>query len=28
MKVKESLNMAFDESPPPTKLSPLDDDDV
>ncbi|GKC94334.1 copia protein [Tanacetum coccineum] len=28
MKVKESLNMIFDESPPPTKLSPLVDDDV
>ncbi|GKA95934.1 hypothetical protein Tco_0818029 [Tanacetum coccineum] len=28
MKVKESLKMAFDESPPPTKLSPLVDDDV
>ncbi|GKD86393.1 hypothetical protein Tco_1357547, partial [Tanacetum coccineum] len=28
MKVKESLNVTFDESPPPTKLSPLVDDDV
>ncbi|GKA36867.1 retrovirus-related pol polyprotein from transposon TNT 1-94 [Tanacetum coccineum] len=28
MKVEESLNMIFDESPPPTKLSPLIDDDV
>ncbi|GJW60973.1 hypothetical protein Tco_0110308 [Tanacetum coccineum] len=28
MKVKESLNVTFDESPPPTKLSPLIDDDV
>ncbi|GJU90216.1 hypothetical protein Tco_1302639 [Tanacetum coccineum] len=28
MKVKESLNMTFDEIPPPTKLSPLVDDDV
>ncbi|GJY29844.1 hypothetical protein Tco_0405611 [Tanacetum coccineum] len=28
MKVKESLNMTFDESIPPTKLSPLVDDDV
>ncbi|GJS53978.1 hypothetical protein Tco_0627340 [Tanacetum coccineum] len=28
MKVKESLNLTFDESPPPTKLSPLVDDDV
>nr|GEX18035.1 integrase, catalytic region, zinc finger, CCHC-type, peptidase aspartic, catalytic [Tanacetum cinerariifolium] len=27
-KVKESLNVTFDESPPPTKLSPLVDDDV
>nr|GEX00336.1 reverse transcriptase domain-containing protein [Tanacetum cinerariifolium] len=27
MKVKESLNVPFDESPPPTKLSPLVDDD-
>nr|GEV72297.1 hypothetical protein [Tanacetum cinerariifolium] len=27
MKVKESLNVAFDESRPPTKLSPLVDDD-
>ncbi|GJY47841.1 putative ribonuclease H-like domain-containing protein [Tanacetum coccineum] len=26
--VKESLNVTFDESPPPTKLSPLVDDDV
>ncbi|GJW66980.1 hypothetical protein Tco_0121404 [Tanacetum coccineum] len=26
--VEESLNMTFDESPPPTKLSPLVDDDV
>nr|GEV28877.1 copia protein [Tanacetum cinerariifolium] len=26
MKVKESLNVTFDESPPPTKLSPLVDD--
>ncbi|GJT53699.1 retrovirus-related pol polyprotein from transposon TNT 1-94 [Tanacetum coccineum] len=25
---KESLNVTFDESPPPTKLSPLIDDDV
>nr|GEW29941.1 alpha/beta hydrolases superfamily protein [Tanacetum cinerariifolium] len=25
---KESLNVTFDESPPPTKLSPLVDDDV
>nr|GEV87977.1 Gag-Pol polyprotein [Tanacetum cinerariifolium] len=28
MKVKESLSVTFDESPPPTKLSPLVDDDV
>ncbi|GJR95952.1 retrovirus-related pol polyprotein from transposon TNT 1-94 [Tanacetum coccineum] len=28
MKVEESLNVSFDESPPPTKLSPLVDDDV
>ncbi|GJV60459.1 retrovirus-related pol polyprotein from transposon TNT 1-94 [Tanacetum coccineum] len=28
MKVKESLNVTFDESPRPTKLSPLVDDDV
>nr|GEX66644.1 hypothetical protein [Tanacetum cinerariifolium] len=28
MKVKESLNVTFDKSPPPTKLSPLVDDDV
>ncbi|GKG09112.1 hypothetical protein Tco_0337858 [Tanacetum coccineum] len=28
MKVKESLNVTFDESPPPTKLSPLVNDDV
>nr|GEW89080.1 copia protein [Tanacetum cinerariifolium] len=28
MKVEESLNMTFDESPPPTKLSPFVDDDV
>ncbi|GJU58698.1 hypothetical protein Tco_1236464 [Tanacetum coccineum] len=28
MKVKESLNVTFDESPSPTKLSPLVDDDV
>ncbi|GKA14467.1 retrovirus-related pol polyprotein from transposon TNT 1-94 [Tanacetum coccineum] len=26
--VEESLNVTFDESPPPTKLSPLVDDDV
>ncbi|GJT49834.1 gibberellin 2-beta-dioxygenase 8-like protein [Tanacetum coccineum] len=28
MKVEESLNVTFDESHPPTKLSPLVDDDV
>nr|GEW03173.1 hypothetical protein [Tanacetum cinerariifolium] len=28
MKVKEPLNVTFDEIPPPTKLSPLVDDDV
>ncbi|GJY38156.1 retrovirus-related pol polyprotein from transposon TNT 1-94 [Tanacetum coccineum] len=28
MKIKESLNVTFDESPPPTNLSPLSDDDV
>ncbi|GKA88678.1 zf-CCHC domain-containing protein [Tanacetum coccineum] len=28
MTVEESLNVTFDESPPPTKLSPLVDDDV
>ncbi|GJY95394.1 retrovirus-related pol polyprotein from transposon TNT 1-94 [Tanacetum coccineum] len=28
MKVKKSLNVTFDESPRPTKLSPLVDDDV
>ncbi|GJR17343.1 retrovirus-related pol polyprotein from transposon TNT 1-94 [Tanacetum coccineum] len=28
MKVKESFNVTLDESPPPTKLSPLADDDV
>nr|GEV44680.1 hypothetical protein [Tanacetum cinerariifolium] len=28
MKVEESLKVTFDESPPPTKLSPLVDDDV
>ncbi|GJQ98194.1 hypothetical protein Tco_0009333 [Tanacetum coccineum] len=27
MKVEESLNVTFDESPPPTKLSPLVNDD-
>nr|GEV95516.1 hypothetical protein CTI12_AA182560 [Tanacetum cinerariifolium] len=28
MKVEESLNVTFDESSPPTRLSPLVDDDV
>ncbi|GJT15261.1 hypothetical protein Tco_0873967 [Tanacetum coccineum] len=28
MKVEKSLNVTFDESPHPTKLSPLVDDDV
>ncbi|GKF74623.1 hypothetical protein Tco_0220955, partial [Tanacetum coccineum] len=28
MKVEESLNVTFDKSSPPTKLSPLVDDDV
>jgi hypothetical protein len=28
MKVKESLNVTFDESPPPTKTSSLVDDDL
>ncbi|GKC40994.1 retrovirus-related pol polyprotein from transposon TNT 1-94 [Tanacetum coccineum] len=28
MKVEESINVIFNESPPPTKLSPLVDDDV
>ncbi|GJU19540.1 hypothetical protein Tco_1152882 [Tanacetum coccineum] len=28
MNVEESLNVTFDESPPPTKLSLLVDDDV
>ncbi|GJX81781.1 hypothetical protein Tco_0331262 [Tanacetum coccineum] len=28
MKVKESLNVTFDKSPPPNKLSPLVDEDV
>ncbi|GKF15268.1 hypothetical protein Tco_0056730 [Tanacetum coccineum] len=27
MKVEESLNVTFDESPPPTKLSPLVDEE-
>ncbi|GKE18642.1 hypothetical protein Tco_1426219 [Tanacetum coccineum] len=28
MKVEESLNLTFDESPPPPKTSPLEDDDL
>ncbi|GJR07139.1 zf-CCHC domain-containing protein [Tanacetum coccineum] len=28
MKIKESLNVIFDESPPPSKASPLVDDDL
>ncbi|GKD35593.1 retrovirus-related pol polyprotein from transposon TNT 1-94, partial [Tanacetum coccineum] len=28
MKIKESLNMKFDETPPPSKTSPLVDDDL
>ncbi|GJT31331.1 copia protein [Tanacetum coccineum] len=28
VKVKESLNVTFDESPPPPKTSPLEDDDL
>ncbi|GJY43301.1 retrovirus-related pol polyprotein from transposon TNT 1-94 [Tanacetum coccineum] len=28
MKIKESLNMTFDETPPPSKTSPLVDDDL
>nr|GEX79500.1 retrovirus-related Pol polyprotein from transposon TNT 1-94 [Tanacetum cinerariifolium] len=28
MKVKESLNVTFDETPPPSKTSPLEDDDL
>ncbi|GKD65063.1 hypothetical protein Tco_1307171, partial [Tanacetum coccineum] len=28
MNVEESLNMTFDKSPPPTKLSPLVDEHV
>ena len=27
MRVEESLNITFDESPPPSKTSPLVDDD-
>ena len=28
MKVEESLNVTFDETPPPSKTSPLVDDDL
>ncbi|GJS79610.1 hypothetical protein Tco_0729491 [Tanacetum coccineum] len=28
MKIKEPLNMTFDETPPPSKTSPLVDDDL
>ncbi|GKC77884.1 retrovirus-related pol polyprotein from transposon TNT 1-94, partial [Tanacetum coccineum] len=28
MKIKESLNVTFDETPPPSKMSPLVDDDL
>nr|GEW67638.1 putative polyprotein [Tanacetum cinerariifolium] len=28
MKVKESLNVTFDETPPPPKTSPLEDDEL
>ncbi|GKE51538.1 hypothetical protein Tco_1486694, partial [Tanacetum coccineum] len=28
MNVEESLNVTFDESPPPPKTSPLEDDDL
>ncbi|GJU81267.1 copia protein [Tanacetum coccineum] len=28
MKVKESLNVTFDETPSPPKISPLEDDDL
>ncbi|GKE55081.1 hypothetical protein Tco_1490237, partial [Tanacetum coccineum] len=28
MKVEESLNVTFDETPPPHKTSPLEDDDL
>nr|GEU54818.1 copia protein [Tanacetum cinerariifolium] len=28
MKVKESLNVTFDETPPPPKMSPLEDDEL
>ncbi|GJV85843.1 hypothetical protein Tco_1525741 [Tanacetum coccineum] len=28
MKIEESLNVTFDETPPPSKTSPLVDDDL
>ncbi|GKF90869.1 hypothetical protein Tco_0274570, partial [Tanacetum coccineum] len=28
MKIEESLNITFDETPPPSKTSPLVDDDL
>ncbi|GJY37639.1 hypothetical protein Tco_0424003 [Tanacetum coccineum] len=28
MKIRESLNVTFDETPPPSKTSPLVDDDL
>nr|GFD22791.1 hypothetical protein CTI12_AA182560 [Tanacetum cinerariifolium] len=28
MKVEESLNVTFDETPPPPKTSPLKDDEL
>ncbi|GKF74990.1 hypothetical protein Tco_0224434, partial [Tanacetum coccineum] len=28
MKVEESLNVTFDETPPPRKTSPLEDDEL
>nr|GEZ79409.1 hypothetical protein CTI12_AA182560 [Tanacetum cinerariifolium] len=28
MKVEKSLNVSFDETPPPPKTSPLEDDDL
>ncbi|GKG16313.1 hypothetical protein Tco_0358636 [Tanacetum coccineum] len=28
MKIEESLNLKFDETPPPSKTSPLVDDDL
>ncbi|GKC13695.1 hypothetical protein Tco_1010477, partial [Tanacetum coccineum] len=28
MKVEESLNVTFDKTPPPSKTSPLEDDEL